>query len=200
MAGAAAGSGLSSCAGGLSGDGGESTRCPGEGERWSRGPVWSPPTILGGEGKAVSEVWLVGLSWKETLKCERGVRIEPVLQVSFRWYRHLRYRHQGQTHLRHQLRALIPIFCFTHLKISMPREHKNLPSQLNQLPGHFSWGGEFLHSKHSPGQWDIPLQPAVWQGDGWCLSHHAALRTAPAAGTAPSSCVSSVDPSAPKPL
>lgn len=125
VAGAAAGSGLSSCAGGLSGDGGESTRCPGEGERWSRGPVWSPPTILGGEGKAVSEVWLVGLSWKETLKCERGVRTETVLQVSFRWYRHLRYRHQGQTHLRHQLRALILIFCFTHENQHALREQKS---------------------------------------------------------------------------
>lgn len=50
---------LRNCAEGLSGDGEESSRCPGEGERWSRGPVWSPPTILWGEGKVVSEVWFV---------------------------------------------------------------------------------------------------------------------------------------------
>lgn len=81
MAGAPAGSGLSSCAGRLSGDGGESTRCPGEGERWSRGPVWSPPTILWVEEKVVSEVWLVGLSWKEPPTCERRVMIETVSDV-----------------------------------------------------------------------------------------------------------------------
>lgn len=51
VAGAPAASELSNCAGGLSRDGEESTRCPGEGERWSHGPVWSPPTILRREGK-----------------------------------------------------------------------------------------------------------------------------------------------------
>lgn len=49
-------------------------------------------------------------------------------------------------------------------------------TKLNQLPRHFSWRDEFLHSKHSPGQWDLSFSLQLVSRELLVLSYHTALQ------------------------